>query len=111
MVKGHGGGLRVESQPGRGTRFELVLPEHSGWVGEETVPGLTQARSGRTILVVDDEPALRELARQALGLVGLETLEAPGGRRALELLEEREDIGRPSPTRATLSEYSVASAA
>lgn len=93
VVKGHGGGLRVESQPGRGTRFELVLPEHSGWVGEETVPGLTQARSGRTILVVDDEPALRELARQALGLVGLETLEAPGGRRALELLEEREDIG------------------
>lgn len=93
VVKGHGGGLRVESRPGRGTRFELILPEHSGWSGEETVPGLVQARSGRTVLVVDDEPALRELARQALGRVGLEVLEAPGGRRALELLEQREDIG------------------
>lgn len=93
VVRGHGGGLRVESRPGRGARFELILPEHSGWAGEETVPGLAQTRSGRTVLVVDDEPALRELAREALGLVGLEVLEAPGGRRALELLEEREDIG------------------
>lgn len=93
VVKGHGGSLRVESQPGRGARFEVILPEHSGWAGEETVPGPVSARSGRTVLVVDDEPALRELARQALGRAGLEVLEAPGGRRALELLEQREDIG------------------
>lgn len=93
VAKGHGGGLRVESRPGRGTCFELILPEHSCPEGEEAVPRPAQTRSGRTVLVVDDEPALRDLARQALGLVGLEALEAPGGRRALELLEEREDIG------------------
>ncbi len=93
VVKNHGGALRVHSHPGQGTRFEVVLPERSDWETEETLPGLVQARSGRTVLVVDDEPAIRDLAQRALALVGLEVIEAPGGRRALDLLEERQDLG------------------
>ncbi len=93
VMKAHGGGIRVESEAGRGTRIELVFPVHGDDPAEETLSGLPQARQGRTVLVVDDEPILRELAAEALTQAGFQVLEAPGGRRALELLEQREDIG------------------
>lgn len=94
LVKGHRGALRAESRPGLGTRFEVVLPLKPDWT-DVTGHGRSAhgVQRGRVVLVVDDEPAIREIAVAALGMVGLTVLEAPGGRAALQLLEAREDIG------------------
>lgn len=84
----HGGCVHVRSEVGRGTQMEVMLP-----VTEVALPAKTEDRplpnptSRGAMLVVDDEPMLRRLARRALRGVGFDTLEAGTGEEALEVLE------------------------
>ncbi len=87
IVRGHRAGIRVESTPGEGTTFILLFP-----AGEATVtlpPPDAQPRpevSG-TVLVVDDEAILRDLARTALENAGFQVLEARDGLEAVEVIQ------------------------
>ncbi len=90
IVKNHGGHVTCQSSPGRGTRFDLYWPYHPG----QTQPDLNPAQEERlskpldgphTVLVVDDEAALRETASGILGKCGLETIQAENGEQALAL--------------------------
>jgi PAS domain S-box-containing protein len=84
IVRGHQAGLRVDSQPGQGTTFTLLFPaSESSVVLPAPAPLATSLRSG-TILVVDDENIIRDLARTALEGVGFRVLEARDGLDALE---------------------------
>jgi len=83
VVAGCGGAIDVSSTPGAGTRFELFFPAREG--GETLVmPTLpvTGAVSG-TVLLVEDEPALRRLSRRMLRAEGFDVLEAGDGKEAL----------------------------
>jgi PAS domain S-box-containing protein len=87
IVRGHRAGLRVQSIPGEGTTFILVFP-----AGEATVvlpPPIPTVEEpiGGTILVVDDEMIIRELAREALEGAGFRVLEAKDGLEAVELFQ------------------------
>ncbi|MBV8457601.1 MAG: response regulator, partial [Acetobacteraceae bacterium] len=86
-----GGTLRVESAPGQGTTARLLLPAHalqpSG--GEPTITRVPErAEAGATVLLVDDEAAVRATAAERLRELGYQALEAPDGPSALNLLEE-----------------------
>ena len=90
VVEQHGGTIRVESELGQGTTFVVTLPTcpespspTEGLQETEESP----AGEGR-VLVVDDEPIIRELARRGLERVGYEVLGADGGQEAFEILEE-----------------------
>ena len=89
IVRQHHGWLEVESKPNQGTSFRLYFPA-SKQTAERSKPVVdTQLRSGReTILVAEDEEALREMVVQMLKLQGYTVLEAASGRDALEVWEQ-----------------------
>ena len=94
IVKQHKGWIEVTSEPGRGTAFHVYFPASSE---------LAQARSGElspeaairggeeTILIVEDEPVLRDLAHVILEDCGYKVLEAGTGREAFEVWEREAD--------------------
>ena len=85
IVRSHGGGIQVVSQKDRGTTFRLAFPAAAGAV--PALPGAAPGEAFRgtgTVLVVDDEQALREVAVEALQGMGFETLEAANGLEALQ---------------------------
>ncbi len=90
ILKAHHGGLAVESQPGRGTRFELYLPRVPAPLdSERSTQEMTQVSSrALTVLFADDEPTLRELAQEALGSRGHRVLLAADGVEALDRFDQ-----------------------
>lgn len=96
FVKQSGGQVRIESAPGAGTRVELYLPRHLA-AGRASAPGvaapdIVRAGAGETVLVVDDEAAVRKLSAEMLGMLGYAVHEADGAAAALRLLDARPDI-------------------
>lgn len=91
FVKQSGGHVRIRSQVGAGTTVELYLPRHT-LKGRETVsaaePALDESRlRGReTVLLVEDDPDIRDFVARALTGLGYSVREAANGREALALL-------------------------
>ncbi len=89
VVKQSGGYVWVYSEPGRGTSFKIYLPR----IEETAVPALRDGKSemqipqrgSETILLVEDEKGVRELAREYLASSGYTVIEAEDGHTALEL--------------------------
>lgn len=94
FAKQSGGQVRIESEPGHGSRIFLYLPRHEGQpVSDQHPPERSQhsyVESGGTILIVDDEPTVRMLLRDALADQGYTLIEAADSIAGLKLL--RSDI-------------------
>jgi two-component system cell cycle sensor histidine kinase/response regulator CckA len=86
IVKQNDGYIWVESAPGQGARFDVYLPESARpGSASPTVPGETDLTplSG-TVLLAEDDPIVREMARDVLEDAGLRVIEAADGERALD---------------------------
>ncbi len=90
IVRGHHGGLLVSSRVGHGTTFRVIFPA----VGPESpaadtpAPEATHVPSrAATLLIVDDEPRMRDFLVRALQRSGHEVLVAADGRQALEVYD------------------------
>jgi signal transduction histidine kinase len=97
IVKQSGGFIEVSSDAGRGTSFEILLPEADPVASKGADPGprpLEPHRSGgETVLVVEDEDAVRHVVQRALKKLGYHVLEASGGAQAITLaLQHGSDI-------------------
>ena len=93
IAKQFGGHIQVDSQPGVGTTFRVYLPESEG---EPAAPksrpgGKAPARGGETLLLVEDEPSLRDVTAQILRRLGYKVYTASGGTEALDLARKRRD--------------------
>ena len=91
IVRGHKGAIRVYSEPGHGTCVKVLLPAAEGGAAEiepaeaapQSAPG-PEAKGGGTVLVIDDEESVRQVARAALRKAGFEVLVAASGREGVE---------------------------
>ncbi len=89
IVRKHGGALRVESEPGRGSRFEVWLPACDETAAETPARAAAQgAASGKCVLIVDDEAFIREIVGEILREAGIRTLSAESGEQALAIHRE-----------------------
>lgn len=86
-VQQHGGTVEVASVEGQGTRFELGLPCRLAATPVPARPTLPRASGGVRLLLVEDDPGLREAFGLALRRAGFEVLEARDGPAALARLE------------------------
>lgn len=101
-----GGLVHITSEVGHGTRVCMLLPRHIGAVDQSQLveeTGDVQAAAGQTVLVVDDEPSIRQLVQEFLSDAGYRVLAAVDGPSALKLLESGihiqlliTDIGLPN---------------
>ncbi len=94
IVKQTGGYIACESEPGKGATFRIYLPRHTPDAEEEPVKQVeapkkaADATGQGTILLVEDEEAVRAFGARALASRGYTVLEASSGVHALEIVDE-----------------------
>ncbi len=91
IVRGHHGALRVYSEPGKGTTFKILLPASDQQIAGEQLQGVDSAHDAQgTILVVDDEETIREVAAMMLEDAGFAVLTAENGLQALDVYRDHQ---------------------
>jgi PAS domain S-box-containing protein len=102
IIENHCGAINVISEPGKGTRFEIILPLHEASSPVVAAP-LTQTNGTKSarVLVVEDEEKVRVLLNDAFRAEGHDVTEATTGAEALKHLDKHEfdlivcDLGLP----------------
>jgi len=114
IVKQSGGYIKVVSSPGHGTEFRIFLPHTNAPVAEK--PALSERKNGNhvsgTVLVVEDEPAVRQALQRLLTAEGYGVMTAANGAEGLDLFARSKDqidllitdIVMPSMTGRALAE-------
>ncbi|MGF7154712.1 PAS domain S-box protein [Novosphingobium gossypii] len=96
FVKQSGGHVKVYSEPGQGTTIKVYLPRLIGDVGEEECADdtvdLPLGEKQELILVVEDEPAVRQFSVDALTELGYRVVSAESASAALRLIDAHPDI-------------------
>ncbi len=90
------GHVKIYSELGKGTTIRIYLPRHRGAAAEETsttrFTEVPRAEAGETVLVVEDEPVIRQLIIEVLQDLGYRALEASDGPAGLKILQSPQRI-------------------
>jgi PAS domain S-box-containing protein len=91
VIKQAGGYIRVTSAPGRGTRFEIVLPYQPVTASQSTRPDAAAWTPGAgAVLLVEDQPQVRNAFERILKDAGYQVFSAEGGQQALEIARSKD---------------------
>ena len=106
LARQSGGTVRIHSEPGRGTTVTMLLPraqaETARVAGSEARPGEPRARSEELVLLVDDDPDVRQVSVEMLRDLGYQVVEAAGGEEALTTVRRL-----PSPPALLVLDYAM----
>ena len=94
IVRGHRGAIGVHSEVGKGTTFRVFLPcteKELPTPAEGAEPAVESWRGSGTVLIVDDEESVRNVARAMLERFGLTVLTAPDGHSGVETFRRYKD--------------------
>jgi len=89
IIRNHGGAIEVESQKGEGTTFRLYLPASTEKPVKEVEAPSELLKGDGTVLVVDDEEMITQVAGEILEKIGYEVLSANSGKEAIDLYKGR----------------------
>jgi CheY-like chemotaxis protein len=89
IVSAHEGAIRVESEPGKGSRFSVLLPMGQAAGSQPQALERAARPTSSRVLVVDDEAVVRTQVRRSLELRGYVVEEASGGENAIFTFEQR----------------------
>ena len=94
VVRAHHGALNVDSAPGKGTTVDIWFPvaESKAAVAVPKTPEPSPSHVSGTVLVVDDDPRVRDVAQQMLERTGFTVLTAQDGRDGLHTFEQHPEI-------------------
>jgi signal transduction histidine kinase len=96
FAKQSGGGVCIESSPGAGTSVQIYLPRADAVLTKQPAAqgraDAVETVRGSTILLIDDDNAVREITRAMLEELGYHVLEAGSGGAALDLIEREAKI-------------------
>ena len=87
IVRNHGGMLTASSEPGRGSTFDIYLPATDEAVRREADAVSSSPAGSETVLVIDDEDAVRTVTARLLERLGYRVLSANSGARGVALFE------------------------
>ena len=91
IIRSHGGFIRVDSEMGRGTKFKVYFPAQPDAVAAvraQLEPEMPRGQ-GELVLVVDDEPSVRQITKQTLEAHGYQAVVAADGTEAIKLFAQR----------------------
>jgi len=93
IISQHNGGIMCDSEVGAGTRFQIYIPlaREELQTPEVAMDMPEDEEEGITVLVAEDDPAVRKITRSVLELHGCAVLEASNGREALEIFRTHLD--------------------
>ena len=89
IVRAHRGAIQVQSSPGLGSSFKIFFPRAQVAAASEPVRSVGEFRGQGLVLVIDDDPGVRLVARRMLKLLGFEVVEAEDGEVGARVFQER----------------------
>jgi len=92
VLKKHGGHITAKSQPGKGAAFVLYLPAHADLSKGKEVQAVVSTGKVR-VLIMDDEPHIREIERVYLEQMGYEVTDVQDGQEAIDNYQNALDAG------------------